>query len=77
MWNKSAGSAAGRTLSRVLGLSKDGPKVVSKPALSTVEGGSRAVNAIVPAAQGRPISFFNALAVALDKSKIWVCDVAT
>ena len=47
MWKKGAGSAAGRTLSHVVSLSKpalstvegDRPKVVSAPALSTVEGG--------------------------------------
>ena len=39
MWKKGPGGVVGRTLSHVLSLSKDRPKVVSKLALSTVEGG--------------------------------------
>jgi hypothetical protein len=39
VWNNGIAFAAGRTLSRVLSLTKDRPKVVSKPVLSKVEGG--------------------------------------
>ena len=64
MWKRGGGSAPGRTLSRVEG---DGPKVVSKPALSTAEGGQSSGEGNGNGRLGTSNIIFHTLALGLDK----------